>query len=288
MIYEMPDMRYVDMCIYIDNTAYKENLTEEEQNTIFQYLYFVSYMLASKAKFFAKAEYYDDFAIYCATNVFLRLRNPKQFEYDEEGNPKLKRVKSVLNYIKKTIDPRRVDFQQQFYTQIYSNTSYEDVVYDCEYSFSDMLSDSIDELSMVEFNLCLGDIIKTARAFLSTIPYYTDKAMWNNIYTSVMLTFLNHVTLSNKDITRIKNLKFGLDNREHYLDNLYDQQTRDGTILYHLDENMKDYITVLTKELKHVIAKDLSLSLSQYIPGNSGMRMLIDSELTGGRGVEDN
>lgn len=30
MIYEMPDMRYVDMCIYIDNTAYKENLTEEE------------------------------------------------------------------------------------------------------------------------------------------------------------------------------------------------------------------------------------------------------------------
>jgi hypothetical protein len=85
-----------------------------------------------------------------------------------------------------------------------------------------MLSDSIDELSMVEFNLCLGDIIKTARAFLSTIPYHTDKAMWNNIYTSVMLTFLNHVTLSNKDITRIKNLKFGLDNREHYLDNLYD------------------------------------------------------------------
>ena len=156
MIYEMPDMRYVDMCIYIDNTAYKENLTEEEQNTIFQYLYFVSYMLASKAKFFAKAEYYDDFAIYCATNVFLRLRNPKQFEYDEEGNPKLKRVKSVLNYIKKTIDPRRVDFQQQFYTQIYSNTSYEDVVYDCEYSFSDMLSDSIDELSMVEFNLCFN------------------------------------------------------------------------------------------------------------------------------------
>ena len=42
---------------------------------------------------------------------------------------------------------------------------------------------------------------------------------------------------------------------------------------------MRDYITVLTRELKHAIAKDLSLSSSTYVAGNSGVRMLIEDEL---------
>ena len=47
--------------------------------------------------------------------------------------------------------------------------------------------------------------------------------------------------------------------KERYLDDLYIKEAENSTILYHIDESMRDYITVLTRELKHAIAKDLSL-----------------------------
>lgn len=280
MLYELPDVRYVDMCIYIDNTVYKDVLTEEEETLIFQYLFFLCHMFASKGKFFEKAQYYDDFSVYCATKIFLRLRNPKQFQYDENGNPKLRRVKSVLNYIKSIIDARRVDFQQEFYAQLYQPDDVDDLIVDTEYRFADMLSDSIDALSIVEFNTCLGDIIQTARAFLKDIPYYSNKHLWENIYTSCILTFLNQVTVRNKELKRVQKLKSELNNDQ--IERLYRNESKSSTILYHLDESMRDYVTVLVRELKHVIAKDLSLYSDTYIPCSNSMRLLLDAELQGG------
>lgn len=281
MLYEKPDIKYTEMCMFIDAHAYDEEMDDVTQSTIFEYLYHIYLMFAGKHKYFSREKYYDDFAVYCATRTFMRLRNKKQFELDASGNPKLKKIKSILNYIKKTIDMRRVDFEQEFYSQIYSNGQ-EDTTYCCEYSFADMLSDSIDSLSMVEFDCCLGDIVKTSKAFLSQIPYKNDPVMWTNIYISCMLTFLNAVTLTQKDINRIRNFKKGLASKDGYMDALYMKEARNSTILYHLDDNMYDYITVLTREMKHAIAKDLSLEFDTYIPGNSGMRVLIDQELQGG------
>lgn len=50
---------------------------------------------------------------------------------------------------------------------------------------------------------------------------------------------------------------------------------------------MRDYVTVLVRELKHVIAKDLSLSSDTYIPASNSMRLILDSELQGGTTVGD-
>lgn len=283
MLYELPDVRYVDMCIYIDKHAYDENPTEEVENTIFQYLYFLCHMFASKGQFFDKTEYYDDFSIYAATQLFMRLRNPKQFEFKDSGERKVRLVKSILNYIKKTIDPLRIDFQQLHYSQIYQEDDTSDVPQVAsEYCFCDMMSDQIDALSMVDFNCCLGDIIRTTKVFLKQIPYYSDKKLWNNIYISCLLSFLNSVTLSEKDKQRLGKLKRDYRDREAYMDRLYMKEADDSTILFHLDESMHDYITVLTRELKHAIAKDLSISTDTYISGNSGIRVLIEQELRGG------
>ena len=91
-------MKYTDMCIYIDKNVYRDDLTEDETNTIFEYLFHIAKMLAYKAKYFNKAEYYDDFALYFASSVYFRLTNKKQFEIEPETNePKLTQVKSVLN-----------------------------------------------------------------------------------------------------------------------------------------------------------------------------------------------
>ena len=74
-----------------------------------------------------------------------------------------------------------------------------------------------------------------------------------------MLTFLNSVTLPRRKIEQVRNLRESAQVKERYLDDLYIKEAENSTILYHLDESMRDYITVLTRELKHAIAKDLSL-----------------------------
>ena len=84
MMYEKPkDVTYTQMAIYIDQHAYDENQSEEKDNLIFEYLYHLIEMLAYKAKFFTRNQYYNDFALYVASSVFMRLKNPKQFQYNE-------------------------------------------------------------------------------------------------------------------------------------------------------------------------------------------------------------
>lgn len=129
-------------------------------------------MLARKGKFFHKSQYYDDFAAYLATQLYFRITNPKQFD----ENSKMQKIKSILNYMKSIIYARKVMFEQEHYSQVVTpSTEEDDVEYDVHYSFSDMLSESVDELSRVEFDLCLHSIDKTIKKFLKRIPYYSDK-----------------------------------------------------------------------------------------------------------------
>jgi len=267
-------VKYTDMCIYIDNNAYRDDLTEDEENLIFEYLYHIANMLARNAKYFNRSDYYEDFAIYFATSIFLRYRNPKQYQTDPDtGETKLPKIKSVLNYMKTVVYPRKVEFEQKFYSQIFSNQDEcEDVVYNTNFTFSDRLSQSIESISMSEFSMCLGDICKTTRRFLKCIPYRTNKVVWNNIYLSCLLTLLNIITISNRDMERVSELKRDIQERTYL--NLYKDTPENSVILYHLDSNMRDYIWILVQEIKHVIAKDLSFSLHTYVPATSSLNAI--------------
>ena len=282
-LYKKPaNVRYVDMCIYVDENAYRTDLTEDEENKIFEYLFHIAKMLAYKAKYFNRNEYYDDFAVYLATNVYFRLKNPKQFEIDPETNePKLSKIKSCLNYMKNVAYLRKIEFEQEFYSQTFSPVISEgdSVYYDTTYSFADKLAEVADEINMVEFDICLGEICKTIKNFLKKIPYKSNTTTWTNIYLSCLLTFLSTLTLSNKSIEHINNLKFDINNRPRALEKLYSDNPENFVILYHLDKNMRDYIWILVQELKHLISKDLSLSLHTYIPTTSMMNALAIADI---------
>ena len=276
MIYKKPKgVKYTDMAIYVDNHVYEDDCDDE---MIFQYLYHLANMLAHKNRWFKNVDYYDGYAIHTATRVFLRLKNPKQYELKEDGEPKLTKIKSCLNYMKMISYPCKVEYEQQEYSQ--TLTKNEDEMYSIEYTFASQLSDSIDKMNLMEFKYCLGDIIETARNYIDKIPYRTDDKIWNNIYLSCLLTFLNSITLKNKDIKRINNLKIKR-NAIYSIEDLYAKESCDKVILYHLKDNMHDYIYVLTNCMKRAIAKDLCGILHTYIPTNSGMKNLIFSELTG-------
>lgn len=253
MTFKKPkDIRFVDMCIYIDENVYKESFDE---SLVYQYIYHIVYMLAKKAQIFEKHHYYDDFAIYGANRVYFRLTNKKQFQYNEDGSPKMEQIKSVLNYIKGILYPLKVDFQQSEYCQSISKECY---VEDTTYSFNNIIDNCVSDLNFCEFGLTFNDISKTCRNFLKTIPYKTNTTEWLNIYTSVMLTFLNNVTLTNKRKRRLQHLTDTVRITDQHIIDSYQDEIQQRPVLFHLDESMSDYIVVLSRQLKNIIAKDLT------------------------------
>ena len=276
MLYKKPKgVKYTDMAIYIDNHIYTDNYDED---LVFVYLYHLAYMLARKNNWFKRADYYENYSVYTATRVFLRLTNPKQYMINENGEPKMSKIKSCLNYMKMIAYPCKVDFEQQEYAQTLIDK--EDDEYSIQYTFSAQLADSIDKMNLVEFKYCLGDIIETARNYIDKIPYRTQSKKWENIYLSCLLTYLNSITIRKTELNRLKGLKNQM-SAVYSLDEAYASEVGDNVILYHLKDNMHDYIYVLTNCMKRAISKDLCNILHTYIPTNSGMKNLIFSELRG-------
>lgn len=106
MTYKKPaDVTYTDMCIYVDENVYRDDLTEIEQEQIYIYIYHICYMLACKGKYFKTFEDYDNFALYTAAKLYARLIDARQFE----DPPKLNKIKSILNYAKNTLYGMKVD-----------------------------------------------------------------------------------------------------------------------------------------------------------------------------------
>lgn len=282
MIYTKPkDVTYTQMAMFIDEHAYDENASDEQNNLIFEYIFHLVSMLAYKAKFFSRYQYYEDFALYVASAVYLRLKNPRQFKYNQNGEPKLKRVKSILNYIKTILYPKKVDFEQEHYDQTFSKVDNEELNSDVGigYTFADSLVDSIDDLSKVNFKLCLGDITKTIRSYIYNLPFRNDKVFINNLYLSCLLTFLSSITPRTNELERISRLKLA-QHREIEIDELLiDQFDLDDVILFHIDGRYKKYVYLLTKEVKHLIANDLSLILENELGSESMMKSFLIKDI---------
>lgn len=257
MFYKKPNVRYVDMAKYID-----ENPPNGENDVlIYEYLYHLSNMLAHKRHFFSTSDNYDYFALFCANQMLMRLTNPKI------------KIKSILNYLKNILYYLKVDFEQEHYCQCIS----EDVMTYDEENLRLKIQKTMDTLHIVEFECCLGDIIKTIKAFLLTIEYKPTDPIWRNIYISCLLSFLSSVTLSNKEKDRIKHLEEIGINKDYLTETLLAEN--EDVILYHLDSSMYNYIKVLLTRIKHIIALDLCSSYDTYIPSNTNMQLLLEYPL---------
>jgi len=270
MTYTKPtNISYTEMCIYIDENIYTDSFDE---TTVYQYLYHIIMMLAKQAQLFSRHHYYDSFAIYGANRVYFRLTNKKQWQPNEDNTGyKMQRIKSVLNYIKNILYHLKVDFEQEEYAQTLKVIEAKDL----EVDYSRIISNSVDSLTLIDFESTLGNVNRTCEKFLSTLPYKKTTSEWLNIYISVMLSFLNSVTLSKMQAKRIAHLEGTGRLKDSHIDNFYTTNEKGSTILFHLPKSMENYITVLTRQLKHIVAKDLSEILHTNI---SQDMMLLESE----------
>lgn len=263
MIYKKPsNVNFIDMCIFIDKTAYTE---EHDAQKVYEYIYHIIRCLAKEKKFFKINQYYDDFGIFGATRVYMRLVNKKQFEKDSEGNTILKPIRSILNYINATIYPMKVDFEQTAY---YQPLQYESDSIDVEYNFDNVLSTEYNYIKNIEFSLALESVSNMCNHFLDTVIYPVDKITWKNICISVKLTLLNQLTLSKKDEEYLNHL-FATNRIKdsHVIESFI--QNSDSVLLFHIDNKYKDMIIVLVNQLKSFIGKELKELLSMnYVDSN--------------------
>lgn len=262
------------MAIWIDNNAYSDNCDEY---TMYQYIYHLANMLAHESRYFIhNPDYYDDFSLYAANYVFLRYKNPKQFEYNENGEPKIKQIKSVLNYLRGSLYPIKVLFEQESYAQ----TTPKDVKTDeiiQDYNFRNKLRESTDELFNIDTLLYFNDLPKTIRRYFDSIPKKKNSSEHQNIYISCLLSFLNLITLDSKQLDSLKDKK--VYDRSKELEDAYRKNRENFVILYHLPKTYYNYVWVLTIKLKHIISSDLTYQGHQYMPSDAtSMTLLLGTE----------
>lgn len=264
MTFKKPkNISYTEMAIWIDENAY---LPDCDDSKLFEYLYHLVEMLAYKRAFFKSTATYDEFSIITATRIYYRLRNKDQFVLLEDGTPKLTQVKSILNYIKKTIYLLKVKYEQEAYSQVNPYTL-EDQEKNAEIQANiliDNYKSSKKQLTQVEVDDYISSISKIIRDFLKKIPHKNNSDEFLNIYTSCLLSFLNLITLSNKNKKRFKSFLRAHVLNDNYINSLYKEEQANYIILYHLDESMYDYINILVNEIKFIIINDILNMKNEY------------------------
>lgn len=270
MTYTKPsDVTYTQMAIWIDEHVYTDDVDE---SLLYEYLYHLSNMLAGQASYFSTALEYDHFSLYSASRLFQRLYNPKQFELDENNLPRMKQIKSILNYIKKVIYPYKVDFEMEFKIEDKNM----DVIQIGSFDLGSHMIECASLFDRLEFSVSIESVASIVRSHLRKIPKRKNSAEWSNIYLSCMLTLLDSITLTRTMMSKYDSLKL---KKDEYLDSVYEELRYQEPILYHLPDSMSNYIRVLVNELRHVLASELSWKTECYIPADASMKSLICTSL---------
>lgn len=258
-------MKITDMCIWIDAHAYEENV---DKNQLFEYLYNIAISISIKNKLLPQWSDYEPFALYLATQAYLRLINPKQFLPDDDPK-KMKKVKSILNYIKRIMYPMIVNYQKQNFAQRFENGINEDLD-NCHDKIRHELHLRVKKQNSqfmgVEFEHCLKSISFSIKQILKTTPYVKDKLMMHQLYQSCLLTLLNQFTLSNKNKERLDTRVAGNYKIGDFINQIYSEEQEDSIILFRLPDSMKNYLATLIQRIKKSLLKDLRMLIDDAEP----------------------
>lgn len=257
MLYTKPKgLKYTDMCIFVDKVVKEGNPTEDEINLVFEYLYHLSFMLAHKHKYFNESHYYEEFAIYFATEILHRLfYNPKLEQVDENGDPVLKPIKSVLNYMKSIIYGRKCAFENMSYSQKITAASSD---YNYDSNIATKLKDSLIYNIESGVDIYLNTFSKEVKHLVQTSsPYKNDKQLLKNIYISCLLSVINSITFTEAELKSIEDTYTLPKSKYKYINRLYKRNRENCVVLYNLSESYRDYITVLVRRIFKQLREDL-------------------------------
>lgn len=267
-----------EMCKWVDENMYQvtspgKNTKVEDQIII--YLYFIIESLARKKKFFKKTSYYEDYALDTAAGVFntmrFKLRHSGEIKRGKEVIP----IKSSLNYIKSILYPSKVEFEKKAYRMILNPETGVNTEAVCESLRADV-RESYHETFEQYLNEVLQEYPKKLHEMLiSNSPYRKDSVVIQKIYLSILLSLLNHLSLSNKYRKIVDNDDKKL--KSDKILNLY-ENNKNEIILWHLPDNMLEYIRINVVKAKRLFTNEMKVSRNR----NELSEELIDAIISTG------
>jgi len=282
MIYKKPEnMKYTDMCIYIDNNMEYLAKASDPDNTIvenvYKYLYLIVYALSCKQKFFRDIQDYDDFSVITASILYMRIVDKRQ--YLPDGDPKkIKPIKSSLNYIKSALYGLKVNYQQEnffptmhpkLYGEIETGTAAKEIIESQD-------ADKMHEAIMEEFLF----IPRKIERVIKRSPYRNNPVFCKNLYISLLLSFVDSITLTNSFLSKYNKRKVKDKQADTRLIKIYMDQQDNKPILYHLPESLSDYVKVLLNEVKKDFAVNLMDTKSAFNLSDDTIKNIIASIYT--------
>ena len=243
---------YSRMAIYFDYHIHDENRNDD---LLLQYLYHILYMLACKSRYFKTFEEYDGFALFAATRIYLRAITPL-----EDGS---ERIKSILNYAKSVLYPMKVDYLKEEYDEVINPNVIAE--FNSEL-FTEKYKDSIKSDYQYGMNeeVCerFKEIPKYIAEVVKTTPFKNDPVMCRRLYMSILITFLKGITLSNKNLAKIKSSQGPL--KDSTITSMFYKDEHSSVTLWKIEESLRDYIYVLTREAKRKFSEAIYETTNSY------------------------
>ena len=241
---------FARMAIVFDYEFYNTDPAERNDTKLYQYLYFIFHMLACKKKYFPNNyEYYSLYAVYASREIYMRA-----IRLQKKGLM----IKSILNYAKAVLYSMKVGFQNEEFRYVvgpeydkFDADKYRDQI------AVNIRSDCRRELSET-VEACLRLIPENAMRAISETPYRHDALMVSRLYISSLLTILNRVTLQNKAASKLGSMP---DSRKV---KLLKNESRNPALLWHLDESMEPYVSLLSKRIMDETFEYLSENVRSF------------------------
>lgn len=235
-------VKYVQMCIDVDRLESKwspENpFTKEEEELIYQYVYHLYYNFACRERYFNKMEEYDEYALFCAAKAWSRLTDASK-----------PRLKSILNYIKKTKYGWKRKFQRETYQQILSNKYTKGFDY---ITFKEQYKSSIRQRHREKLENSVYDDLRNIPIILRNIveesPYGNDPEISDKLYISALISYIKEI----KEAINCKNIE------------KYSYKYINNPTLWRLDSSYKNTVNLIISKLKTIMTGNIKYSISRY------------------------
>lgn len=257
-----PNMKYTELCIYIDQhiiDIVNPGENPEIEDKVYNYLWLLVKALAIKKCMFKNFQDYDPFAFYAANRLYFALRKNYWNQGKTIKGKLIRPIKSCLNYTKALLYPMKIEYQNEAFREVISE---------------EFVSKKFDAFAMKErmraearvkqgvddqFKTFVQDSFKSIGSIIDKVlqrtPYRKDSIDYKHIRISLMLNTLNSLSLKNKLNSEITTI-----------------------ILWKLPKSMASYIRVLLKELYAEIKLEIiDCNLRTTIDDNVLDRLMIAS-----------
>ena len=227
-----PNLRYTDLCIYIDKNI--PNIVEpgehpDIENTVYNYLWLVVKALAIKKCMFNNFQDYDPYAFYAANRLYFALRKNYVNQGKTIKGKLIRPIKSCLNYMKALLYPMKIEYQNETFREIISE-EFVSKKFD-SFTFKEQMRDEIREsqgtnkafISYVKDSFKHIGII--ADKVLTKSPFGPRSIEYKKLKMSLMLNAINSLKVKKKLDSDLPTI-----------------------LLWKLPKSMSSYVRILLKE----------------------------------------